>query len=187
MADVLSPEQRSLNMSRIRGRDTRPELLLRRGLHAAGLRFRLHRRGLPGRPDLVFPRHQAVILVHGCFWHGHHCPMFRLPATRTEFWAAKIGGNRARDQRNLEDLTAAGWRVLTVWECCLKGPARRPFVDVISCCAAFVRGSQHRAELAGTWPDPAPVDHREPLNLNAGDEAAEALHIEASRAPAIHG
>lgn len=79
--------------------------------------------------------------------------MFRLPATRAEFWAAKIGGNRARDQRNLADLTTAGWRVLTVWECCLKGPARRPLADVISYCAAFVRGSQNRAELAGTWPD----------------------------------
>ena len=80
--DVLTPEQRQLNMSRIRGRDTKPELLLRRGLHAAGLRFRLHAPGLPGRPDLVFPRHRAAILVHGCFWHGHDCPMFKLPATR---------------------------------------------------------------------------------------------------------
>lgn len=151
MPDVLSPEQRSLNMSRIRGRDTKPELLLRRGLHAAGLRFRLHRRGLPGRPDLVFPRYRAVILVHGCFWHGHQCPMFRMPATRPEFWAAKIGGNRARDQRNLEDLTAARWRVLTVWECSLKGPARRPTADVISCCVSFVNSDSARMELAGTW------------------------------------
>ncbi|MFG1193394.1 MULTISPECIES: very short patch repair endonuclease [Xanthobacter] len=153
MPDVLSPEQRSLNMSRIRGRDTKPELLIRRGVHAAGLRFRLHLRGLPGRPDLVFPRHRAVILVHGCFWHGHHCPMFKLPATRAEFWAAKIGGNSARDRRDLEDLAAAGWRVLVVWECSLKGPARRPIADVISCCAAFVRGDQNRMELAGAWLD----------------------------------
>jgi DNA mismatch endonuclease (patch repair protein) len=151
--DVLTAEQRRLNMSRIRGKNTKPEMLLRRGLHAAGLRFLLHKRGLPGRPDLVFPRHQAVILVHGCFWHGHHCPMFRMPATRTEFWSAKISGNRSRDQRNLEDLTAAGWRVLTVWECSVKGPARRPFAEVISYCAGFVRGDQNRMELAGAWSD----------------------------------
>src|ERR1700719_1649815 len=99
MGDVLTPEQRRLNMSRIRGRDTKPELLLRRGLHAAGLRFRLHTERLPGRPGLVFPRYRAAILVHGCFWHGHDCPLFKLPATRSEFWASKIAGNRTRDNR----------------------------------------------------------------------------------------
>ncbi len=85
MVDVLTPEQRQLNMSRIRGRDTKPEMLIRRGLHARGLRYRLQDRALPGRPDLVFPRYHAVILVHGCFWHGLDCRMFRLPATRREF------------------------------------------------------------------------------------------------------
>lgn len=130
MTDVLTPQQRRLNMSRIRGKDTRPELVLRRGLHALGFRFRLHRKDLPGRPDMVFPRYRAVVLVHGCFWHGHDCPLFKLPATRREFWAAKIEGNKARDTRNLAGLTAAGWRVLMVWECALKGPARLP-VDAV--------------------------------------------------------
>jgi len=89
MVDVLSPEQRRLNMSRIRGRDTKPEMLIRRGLHAQGFRYRLQNRKLPGRPDLVFPRYHAVIFVHGCFWHGHNCPMFKLPGTRQEFWSKK--------------------------------------------------------------------------------------------------
>src|SRR5688500_15794308 len=99
MTDVLTPEQRRLNMSRVRGKDTKPEMLLRRGLHACGLRYRLHPKDVPGRPDLVFPRHGAVILVHGCFWHGHDCPLFKWPATRAEFWRKKIEGNRARDAR----------------------------------------------------------------------------------------
>src|SRR5215471_13052693 len=98
MADVLTPEQRRLNMSRIRGRDTKPELLLRRSLHARGLRFRLHRRDLPGCPDLVFPRFRAAIFVHGCFWHGHTCPMFKMPKTRTVFWRNKIHKNLDRDR-----------------------------------------------------------------------------------------
>ena len=131
MTDVLTPEQRRLNMSRIRGRDTRPEMMLRRGLHSRGLRFRLHRRDLPGCPDLVFPRFHAVVFVHGCFWHGHSCPMFKLPATRTEFWRAKIERNIERDRAAQADLISATWRVMTVWECSLRGPARRPFDDVL--------------------------------------------------------
>lgn len=145
--DVLTPEQRRHNMSRIRGKDTKPEMLLRRGLHAAGLRYRLHVADLPGRPDLVFPRYRAVIFVHGCFWHGHYCPLFRLPATRPEFWAAKIAGNRIRDQRTSAALRAAGWRVLTVWECCLKGPGRRPLEEVLGACVAFINGDTGLAEL----------------------------------------
>jgi DNA mismatch endonuclease, patch repair protein len=147
--DVLTTEQRRLNMSRIRGKDTKPEVRLRRGLHAAGLRFRLQAAHLPGRPDIVFPRHRAVILVHGCFWHGHDCPLFKEPATRPEFWQRKISGNRARDQRTASALQSAGWRVLTVWECSLKGPARKPFGEVVDWCVAFVEGDAPRASLAG--------------------------------------
>src|SRR5262245_13588963 len=104
MNDVHTPEVRSYNMSRVRGRDTRPEMLIRRGLHARGYRFRLHARELPGRPDLIFPARRAVLFVHGCFWHGHSCPMFRLPLSRQEFWAAKIEANRVRDARAVEAL-----------------------------------------------------------------------------------
>jgi DNA mismatch endonuclease, patch repair protein len=150
--DVLTPQQRSFNMSRIRGRDTKPELALRRGLHARGFRFRLHRRDLPGRPDLVFPTRRAVIFVHGCFWHGHDCPMCRLPATRTVFWRAKIEGNRARDRGSVNALAAKGWRILVVWECALRGPARRPAGVVLADCDQFLQsGTVLLLDLAGDW------------------------------------
>lgn len=150
--DVLTKEQRRLNMSRIRGKDTKPEMLLRRGLHATGLRFRLHGAKLPGKPDMVFPKYRAVILIHGCFWHGHDCPLFKMPATRPEFWAQKISGNRERDLRTAKALQCAGWRLLTIWECSLKGSARRPVPEVMDYCTAFIRGEAQKAELAGTSP-----------------------------------
>lgn len=149
MADVLTPEQRRLNMSRIRGQDTKPELVLRCGLHALGLRFRLHRKDLPGRPDMVFPRYRAAVLVHGCFWHGHDCPLFKLPATRREFWQAKIEGNRVRDLRDLAGLTAAGWRVLVVWECALKGPARLPVDAVLARVATWLDAGEASGVVQG--------------------------------------
>src|SRR5688572_21376559 len=108
-------------MSRIRGSDTKLELLVRRALHARGFRYRLGGAGLPGRPDLVLPRHGVVVFVHGCFWHGHSCPLFRLPKTRPEFWQSKIGSNQRRDERVLEQLAQMGWRSLVVWECSLRG------------------------------------------------------------------
>lgn len=154
--DVLTPEQRSRNMSRVRGRDTKPELLLRRALHATGLRHRLHVASLPGRPDLTYPRHRCVVQVHGCFWHGHDCPMFRLPATRPTFWAAKIEANRHRDRRTSAALQAAGWRVLTVWECALRGPARQPLGMVVAEARTFVLGDVAELELYGDW-NQAPV------------------------------
>lgn len=149
MADVHTPEQRQRNMSRIRGRDTKPEMIVRRGLHARGLRYRLQDRSLPGRPDLVFPKYRAVIFVHGCFWHGHNCPMFHLPATRPDFWQTKISGNQSRDAKALQDLLASGWRVLTVWECCLKGPGRMPLDSMIDDCFAFIVGTQQTADISG--------------------------------------
>jgi len=151
MTDVLTPEQRRLNMSRIRGKDTKPEMIIRKGLHAAGLRFRLYAKDLPGRPDLIFPRYHAAIQVHGCFWHGHYCPMCRLPATRQEFWSAKIAGNRERDQRTSAALLTAGWRLLTIWECSLRGPARRPAGEVLMLCNGFVRSEEQQDDIAGTW------------------------------------
>lgn len=131
MTDVLLPEQRRHNMSRIRGKDTKPEVIVRRELHSAGLRYRLHVRALPGTPDLVFPKHGAVVFVHGCFWHGHAgCPLFTLPKTREQFWRSKLLANARRDHEAVEALKAAGWRVLTIWECALKGPRKLPIGDV---------------------------------------------------------
>lgn len=121
MADSLTPEQRSAQMSRIRGSNTKLEVLVRKGLHARGLRYRLGGAKLPGRPDIVLPKYRTVVFVHGCFWHGHDCPLYRLPKTRPEFWADKIGKNRSRDKRVVEELESSGWRVLTVWECSLRG------------------------------------------------------------------
>ena len=140
MVDVLTSEQRRLNMSRISSRDTKPEMIIRRGLHALGLRFRLYRKDLPGRPDLVFSKYRTVILVHGCFWHGHSCPMFKWPATRPEFWKKKIISNRARDGAAVKALRADSWRVLVVWECALRGPGRLRAEDVLGDCKDFIGG-----------------------------------------------
>ena len=139
MPDVHDAAARSRNMAAVRGKDTKPELLIRRGLHARGLRFRLHARELPGRPDLVFPKHRAVLFVHGCFWHGHDCSLFQLPGTRREFWKAKIEGNRARDEKALAALRALVWRTGVVWECALRGRDRREPEEVFSACEAWIR------------------------------------------------
>lgn len=116
--DVMTPEQRSRCMAAIRGKDTGPELAVRRVLTAMGYRYRLHGRALPGRPDLVFASRRAVVFVHGCFWHRHTCTNGRVvPRTRREFWRAKLEGNAARDRLNKAALRRSGWRVLVVWEC----------------------------------------------------------------------
>ena len=117
MADILTPEDRSELMGRIRGVDTKPELIVRRALHARGYRFRTHVRKLPGCPDLVFSRRRAVIFVHGCFWHRHGCKKTYVPKSRQEFWEAKFVGNVKRDKRDQKQLVEAGWRLLVVWEC----------------------------------------------------------------------
>lgn len=119
--DTLTPAQRSAQMSRIRGSDTKLELLVRKALHARGFRYRLGGKGLAGRPDIVLPRHNTVIFVHGCFWHGHDCPLYRLPKTRPDFWRKKIDANRERDSRVKEQLQDDGWKVFEVWECSLRG------------------------------------------------------------------
>lgn len=148
-ADVVSPDVRSRMMAGIRGKNTKPEVLLRSELHRRGFRFRLHRRDLPGSPDLVFPKRGAVIFVNGCFWHGHDCHLFRLPKSRTEFWREKIAANVARDQRQMDALRAAGWRVSVVWECALKGRTRLPLKRVVDQCAAWLDSSEPEVEIHG--------------------------------------
>lgn len=117
MGDVVDQRTRSRMMAGIRGKDTTPELFIRKWLHAEGLRFRLHRRDLPGRPDLVFPKYRTVLFVHGCFWHGHDCPAFKWPQSNRMFWRSKIEANRARDLRVKEVLAEHGWQVIVIWEC----------------------------------------------------------------------
>lgn len=117
MPDNLTKKQRSYCMSRIKSTNTQPEMLVRRIAHQLGYRFRLHRRGLPGKPDLVFPRLRSVIFVHGCFWHVHRCQRGRIPKSNVRYWTAKRRRNAERDRKNLRNLRKQGWRVLVVWEC----------------------------------------------------------------------
>jgi DNA mismatch endonuclease, patch repair protein len=126
MVDVVDTATRSRMMSGIRGRDTQPERVIRSLLHRRGFRFRLDVRDLPGRPDIVLPRYRAAVFVHGCFWHGHNCPLFKWPQTRPEFWREKIGRNRANDAKALAALAAQGCRVAVIWECALRGADRDP-------------------------------------------------------------
>lgn len=119
--DVHSPEQRRFNMSRIRGKDTRPEMMVRGWLWANGYRYRLHRKDLPGKPDIVLPKYRAVIFVHGCFWHRHGCQSTTTPESRRDFWLAKFSENVSRDKRNIAALLEQSWRVIVVWECTLRG------------------------------------------------------------------
>ena len=121
MADVHDKKTRSYNMSRIRSTDTKPELIVRKFLHAQGFRYRLHVKSLPGRPDIVLPKYKTVIFVHGCFWHGHkNCRYFKVPGTRTEWWLNKINTNKANDATAVKALKKEGWKVITLWECDLR-------------------------------------------------------------------
>jgi len=158
MVDIVDSATRSRMMSGIRGRDTKPEMLIRSLLHRKGFRFRVNRRDLPGKPDIVFSGRRAVILVHGCFWHGHDCPLFRLPGTRTDFWASKIAGNRSNDTRVKQALLDAGWRVGTVWECALRG-RHRDVPGAVDALAEWLRGDVRSIELRGPFitAQPAPA------------------------------
>lgn len=135
LTDLISPAARSAVMSRVRSKDSAPEMTVRRLLHSLGYRYRLHRAGLPGTPDIVFPSRRKVLFVHGCFWHRHaDCALARLPKSRPEFWVPKLEGNRLRDRRNTRALSARGWKVLTIWECQLNDTERlratlRRFLD----------------------------------------------------------
>jgi DNA mismatch endonuclease, patch repair protein len=138
-------------MSGIRGRDTKPELIVRRYLHAQGFRYRVNAREMPGRPDVVLPRYRAVVQVHGCFWHGHAgCRFATKPATRPEFWSAKIGGNVDRDRRSNTALRALGWRVAIVWECALRKDSEVSLEALVR----FLRSSDPETEIGadGIYP-----------------------------------
>lgn len=127
-------------MAAVRAKDTKPEMLIRRGLHALGWRYRLHDPRLPGKPDLVFGRLKIAIFVNGCFWHGHGCHLFKWPKTAEPFWQEKIAGNVRRDISVREQLCQNGWRIVEIWECALKGRERRPPNDVVADVDAFLRG-----------------------------------------------
>ncbi len=133
-------------MSGIRGKNTKPEILVRSLLHKHGFRFRLHARDLPGKPDIVLPRYHAVIFVHGCFWHGHDCPLFKLPASRVDFWRKKICQNQKADLKNQEKLMDSGWRVCVIWECSIRGK-RSGVEDFSRRIGDWIRGSEPLYEV----------------------------------------
>lgn len=149
MTDIVDQQTRSRMMAGIRGKDTQPEMVLRRALHARGFRYRLHAKGVPGRPDLVLHKYQAVVLVHGCFWHRHvGCRYTTVPSTRPEFWQAKFEANLARDRAVRGALLEAGWRVATVWECAVRKPQQ---VEVaVNLVAAWLRGGSTEIEIGET-------------------------------------
>lgn len=131
MVDIVDPEKRSQMMAGIKAKNTKPEVLVRQILHKLGFRFRLHHKDLPGKPDVVLSKWNAVIFVHGCFWHGHEdCTLFRLPKTRTEFWANKIASNKMRDDAVREAYKSTNWRVIEIWECATKGRKSIPPIEL---------------------------------------------------------
>ncbi|WP_235962907.1 very short patch repair endonuclease [Ruegeria haliotis] len=141
-------------MASIRGKDTKPELVIRSILHKRGLRFRLHRRDLPGKPDLVFPKHRAVLFVHGCFWHGHNCHLFSMPRSRRDFWQQKITRNCERDLEQRQTLIESGWRVATVWECALMGRSRLHVAEIGEYCAAWLKSEVAELDVRGREAEP---------------------------------
>lgn len=140
-------------MSGIGPKNTKPEMVIRKGLHSQGFRYKLHVSNLPGKPDLVFPKYHAVIFVHGCFWHGHDCNLFKWPSTREEFWRIKINRNRQKDVESRAALFSAGWRVGIIWECALKGKARLQADDLIKKISEWLISSSIFQEIQGTEHD----------------------------------
>lgn len=136
-------------MSGIRGKNTKPELLVRKGLHSRGFRFRLHSPTVPGKPDLILSRYHAAIFVHGCFWHSHNCHLFKMPSTRPGFWKAKLQRNRERDAEVRNALQDAGWRILVIWECALKGKSRIDMNDLLDRAAAWIRDNEPEGMIEG--------------------------------------
>ena len=138
-------------MSRIKGKDTKPEKRIRNALHAEGLRYRLHQKDLPGKPDMVFRKYSTVVFIHGCFWHGHDCHLFKKPSTRQDFWLGKIEGNKKRDIKAIQTLNDEGWKVAVIWECSMRGPGRQDFEKLVRDLCAFIRtGTEIVKEFQGT-------------------------------------
>lgn len=149
MVDVVTQEKRSSMMAGIRGKNTKPETLIRKGLHKLGFRYRLHENKLPGKPDLVLPKYNAVILIHGCFWHKHNCHLFKWPSSNSTFWKKKISGNELNDIKIFERLRQKGWRILTIWECAIKGRTRVPMEEIIQSTTKWLKSDEPEAVISG--------------------------------------
>lgn len=149
MPDIVDRAIRSRMMAGIRSVNTKPELIIRKGLHQLGYRYRLHSKEVPGKPDIVLPAWKAVVFIHGCFWHGHNCRFFKLPQTRTEFWSLKIESNRKRDGIVAETLGKAGWRQLTIWECAVRGKKSVEIDKVIKIADRWIRSKKETLTIRG--------------------------------------
>lgn len=148
MADIVTKEKRSEMMAGIRSSDTHPELLIRKALFRQGYRYRLHVKSLPGKPDLYFPKLNAVVLVNGCFWHGHPCHLFKLPSSREDFWREKIAKNRINDAKVLSRFSDLGVRTAVVWECAIKGKAKIPLEQIIIRLSEWLKGNSMQLEIS---------------------------------------
>lgn len=149
MADIVDRPTRSRMMAGIRGKNTAPELAVRRELHRRGFRFRLHARALPGRPDIVLPKYRAVVLVNGCFWHRHQCHLFKWPSTDKEQWRKKLEANVVRDAANIAELGRLRWRTLVIWECALKGAGKRSAESIGAIAEQWIRQGGDHDEIHG--------------------------------------
>lgn len=156
--DSISRTARSENMRRIRAKNTKPEISLRSALHRLGLRYRLHKRDLPGTPDIVFPSLKAIIEIRGCFWHKHTCANFRWPKQNKEFWFKKINENVERDKRTMEELEKSGYRVAVVWECALRSKQPEQISDVAQSCKKWIYSGNERLEIPVPYSN-SEVDH----------------------------
>lgn len=148
---------RSRMMSGIQGKNTKPEISIRKALHLRGFRYRIHAKDLPGKPDLALPKYNAVIFVHGCFWHGHSCRYFKTPRTRPDFWLEKIGKNQTRDETQKTALIAAGWRVLVVWECAVRSMNREKSHVLIDLIAKWLINGNEYLQIDETQCSPTPL------------------------------
>jgi len=147
--DTVDSATRARIMASVRGKHTKPELLVRSALHRLGYRYRLHDKKLPGHPDIVFPMYKAIILVNGCFWHGHRCQLGTVPSTRRKFWLEKFERNRERDRRNIRLYRDMGWRVLVVWECALKGTRKLRFEEVVTRMVDWLHSDAEYRQIGG--------------------------------------
>ena len=165
MVDVVDKATRSRMMSGIQGKNTKPEVLIRKALHAKGFRYSLHAKDLPGKPDIVMPKWRVAIFVHGCFWHVHGCALSKMPANNAEFWEAKLTSNQHRDSTNKHELTALGWRTVVVWECATRGKtARLNFPHLIDRLAVWIRNQAESGYLELGMPNSEPPNTPQATN-----------------------
>lgn len=149
MSDIVDKETRSRMMAGIKGKNTKPELVIRKAIFNRGFRYRIHEKKLPGKPDIVLKKYKAVIFIHGCFWHKHNCHLFKWPKSNPDFWKKKISSNKDNDLQNINKLIELGWRIAIIWECSLKGKGKLDFEELITKLCDWIESSEERLEITG--------------------------------------